>query len=67
MICKIIVSFVVSKKKFKMEKKVTTSEPRKESINIKELPGLKPKDIDYGKIGEWNKKYMNLSDEKKNY
>jgi len=47
------------------EKKVTTSEPRKESINIEELPGLKPKDIDPGKIGEWNEKYMNLSYEKK--
>ena len=47
------------------EKKVTTSEPRKESINIEELPGLKPKDIDHDKKGEWNEKYMNLSYEKK--
>jgi len=45
--------------------KNTTSEPRNDVENIEELPGLKPKDIDRSDRWKWDKKYMNLSYEKK--
>ena len=37
----------------------------KENVKLEESPGLKPKDIDRSDRWKWDKKYMNLSYEKK--
>tara|TARA_B110000459_G_scaffold156335_1_gene171011 strand:- start:327 stop:596 length:270 start_codon:yes stop_codon:yes gene_type:complete len=37
----------------------------KENVELEESPGLKPKDVDHSDKWKWNKKYMDLSYEKK--
>ena len=37
----------------------------KENVKLEESPGLKPKDVNHSDKWKWNKKYMDLSYEKK--